>query len=445
MAIGGGFNFASVRLPKTWRLGRRAAPGDGSSITGVLSDYYDAEWDAASDNEDNDQAVQSSSPYACQLTSFDGSLATQERDLDFWSGFNFSFPGCRDAEEEDTYDLAERRIEDRAALVKRGVLPLSSYATDVGVTPGPGTMYHSHLHHGNHKALKTRDRVLNLHDSPGGAPTPAPSSLFSRAMKALRAVRSSVVVKPYDPYALLYPVGRRPPDIYTWNLRKTEPPWKLKLRAQAANLGAALIAKISSKDIPNHSVLSLWVAIAPPGIKIKAEDQGNLLSQADIPRLNRAGGESAPVTPSAIRESIRVAFALRTLSAGPELISSYQSNQGQIVSSYQSNQGQSISTWGAAAEVFQGLDSEGPRHVDEEGLDGTESEVQEAPSLQATVETPRRSRGMLFVLIKCCVYWPVLTVLRLGTYLAVKTFEAHLIAFVVLTALDAYFKGNLRL
>ncbi|KAH6907241.1 hypothetical protein BKA70DRAFT_1223600 [Coprinopsis sp. MPI-PUGE-AT-0042] len=543
--------WTPYRLLKKWRLGGRSAPGDASTINSIMA-YYEDEWDSRSDDGDDDDQtpLNSSTEDSTQTSSW------TRRWLDLWVGVHLMLPRCGHTEDGDPYDLAERRIQDCAALVKRGILPLSLYSTDPGVVPSPGTVYHSHLHHGKHKGLKPRDCALNLDGT--GAPTPGTFwTLFAlnppvfpfverdegTAHSSVRNLvacwglilmgpapgdRSDTTTSPQvlaahiwlncdlcttmptertqsqsrpspqhmapsDPAASDAPSTGVPANEWFGGMHLLSLPLQLvatttiKFKAftpelqrasrpedssysgedsatmadelEAPNLSARGGKEGKSQRCPHcadllrgHpkplcsqllctdlSVLGASSGLSTsPGIKIEGEGHGTLLSPADIPVLSRAYAGDAPLTPSTIRESIRIAFAHWTLSAAPASFSNYLNDQGQ-----------SISTWGAVARAshWQEEPHAEPTSVKREESDmdegEAESEVEEAP-LEAvvTVETPRRPGGIVIAFIKYFFYFPVLTMLRVAWYLADKMIQAHLVAYVVMAALDVQ-NGNL--
>ncbi|KAH6883620.1 hypothetical protein BKA70DRAFT_1446626 [Coprinopsis sp. MPI-PUGE-AT-0042] len=160
----------TMDLFKKMNAGERTAPDDSSKVGGIMSDF-----------EDDEEEI------GCF-----GRLGGRKPKVDLYGGSRL--------QAVDPLVLARRRIEDRAALAKRGMMPISSYATDTGVVPGPGTVYFSHLHHGMHKELRPEDRVLNLTGSLAGIPpasTPLalssqqPPNLLSLGVNAFAAARAA--------------------------------------------------------------------------------------------------------------------------------------------------------------------------------------------------------------------------------------------------------------
>jgi hypothetical protein len=116
----------------------------------------------------------------------------------------------------------------------------------------------------------------------------------------------------------------------------------------------------------------------PPDNQLEGEDNTSLISPSDVPALSRAFAGEAPLTPAAVRESIRVAFAHRTLSAAPEYFFNYLDNQGQ-----------SISTWRSAARAAQADEVAVPCNATQAAGDDHDSDsVEEAGSADSESVRP---------------------------------------------------------
>ncbi|KAH6909382.1 hypothetical protein BKA70DRAFT_1222232 [Coprinopsis sp. MPI-PUGE-AT-0042] len=57
--------------------------------------------------------------------------------------------------------LGDVQLLNLAAAAKRGVMPITDYRTDTGVTPGPGTVYHSPRFMTLHRALTPAEMEYN--------------------------------------------------------------------------------------------------------------------------------------------------------------------------------------------------------------------------------------------------------------------------------------------
>ncbi|KAH6896070.1 hypothetical protein BKA70DRAFT_1231980 [Coprinopsis sp. MPI-PUGE-AT-0042] len=134
---------------ETLNKGRRlehSAPNDGSNINNIMSRFDSEE----SEDEREFQRIFRQPP-------------SRKKQHDLFGGTRLAFEGPL---------IAKKRIKDRAAYAKRGLVPISSYASDreSGVVPGPGTVYFSHLHYGLHKELSPEERVLDMTGSLAPAP-----------------------------------------------------------------------------------------------------------------------------------------------------------------------------------------------------------------------------------------------------------------------------------
>ncbi|KAH6905256.1 hypothetical protein BKA70DRAFT_1226022 [Coprinopsis sp. MPI-PUGE-AT-0042] len=156
------------------RLFERTDRNDNSSIGNIMSGL-----DSASETEDERE----------YRRIFCRGRQSKKMPLDFFGGTPMDVVGP---------SMAKERIEDRASLVKRGLMPISSYdSSNSGIVPGPGTVSFSHLHYAMHKELKAEERVLDMTGSLATAPqaSTAPlsvlASIYSLGMGAYNAASTA--------------------------------------------------------------------------------------------------------------------------------------------------------------------------------------------------------------------------------------------------------------
>jgi hypothetical protein len=92
------------------------------------------------------------------------------KNIDLFNGTHLQVVASSDS------SMSKQRIEDKAAMAKRGLLPISSYRLADNVIPGAGTVCMSHIHRGRHEGLTAEERVFDVTGSLAPA-TSAPSPL----------------------------------------------------------------------------------------------------------------------------------------------------------------------------------------------------------------------------------------------------------------------------